>query len=61
MARVYAREEDSDRRFIVRIECDKIGCSSVIKPGPQIASSGWTKRGSTFSPSAVSDYCPEHL
>lgn len=62
MARVYAVEEETDHRFLVRIECDEPGCNASILPNPDIATNGWVKRGcwgdgaSTFE----SAYCPDH-
>jgi hypothetical protein len=42
VSRVYAVDENGER-FLRHLECDK--CSKKIKPRPDIACSGWTKRG----------------
>ncbi len=61
MSRVYAVEEGSGKRFLVRLECDKNGCTEVIKPYREIASSGWTKHGIRENGTSLEwDYCPRH-
>lgn len=39
MGSVYAIEEDTGRKILVRIECDHPDCKQWIKPGPV---DGWT-------------------
>lgn len=66
--RNYAVCEGTGKRILVDVQCDYSGCTATIKPHPQIAKSGWTKRG--FIPEGVSgcsgdpyiqlDYCPQH-
>jgi len=63
MGKVYAVEEGTGRRFLVRIECDDSNCDNSIKPNPQICESGWTKRGNDSGPGTQKDeyyYCPKH-
>lgn len=63
MARVYAREEETDRRILIRLECDHPGCAAVLKPGPDVADSGWKKTGSdkgTGTEKYESDFCSDH-
>jgi hypothetical protein len=60
MSRVYAIEE-SGKRHLVLIECDE--CEASIKPNPDIANSGWVKRGRDNGPGTEKverDYCPRH-
>jgi hypothetical protein len=61
MSRIYAYTEDGER-FLVAIECDQ--CDVRIKPGPDIADSGWTKGGvhrfGRPNDSITWDHCPEH-
>jgi hypothetical protein len=59
MGRVYAVEEESKRRFLLRLECDEPGCSRHTKPGDI---EGWLKRGQTdgFGNSLEWYYCPVH-
>jgi hypothetical protein len=59
---VYAVEEGSGKRFLVRLECDHGDCDATIKPHPEIASSGWTKRGGRDSAGFTweNTYCPRH-
>jgi hypothetical protein len=61
MSRVYATEEDSGARVLVRLECDAAMCDAKIRPHPEIAQSGWVKsvvvrHGTRFEYA----YCPEH-
>lgn len=58
----YAVIEGSSRRVLYEIECD--GCDATIKPGPDIAKSGWEKRityeDTMHGPNVLtSDYCPK--
>ena len=57
MAKVYVRE-DRGRRFLDHIECDAPECSAVIRPNPEIATSGWV----VYSPGNGVEYtyCPDH-
>jgi hypothetical protein len=57
VSRRYARDEDTGERFLHRIECDAPGCRASIKPNPQIAESGWVKRG--YGADVTADYCPD--
>jgi hypothetical protein len=61
--RVYAVEEGTQRRFLVRLECDGTGCDATIKPHPEINKSGWTKRGVYYGPGDSRnlewDYCSD--
>ncbi len=62
MSRIYATD-DNGERFLRFLECDT--CGARIKPHPDIANSGWTKRGGTYPPHGTNDkwendYCPEH-
>lgn len=41
--RIYAQREDGHGRVLVALKCDR--CEVEIKPHPDIASSGWVKRG----------------
>ena len=62
MSRVYATEDGTKRRFLVRLECDGPGCEATIKPHPEINKSGWTKRGQDNGPGTDKlewDYCPD--
>ena len=61
MSRVYAVEEGTGRRFIVRIECDGPICCETITPRSDIAESGWVKRGidnGSGTDRLEWDYCP---
>ena len=63
MARVYAVEEGTGKRFLVRIECD--ACDATIKPHPEISKSGWVKVGKVWGSGPTArrlewDYCPDH-
>lgn len=61
MSRIYATEEGSGRRFLVRVECDGPGCEESIKPHPRISESGWTRYGQDHGPGTEKlewDYCP---
>lgn len=61
MARIYATEEGTGRRFLLRLECDGPGCSESIKPHPEIAESGWMKRSQLVGSQVLAwDYCPSH-
>lgn len=46
--RVYATEEGTGTKHLVALECDD--CGAKIKPGPDIAASGWEKRGTYYGP-----------
>lgn len=60
MSRIYAIREDNGGRILVAIECER--CDAQIKPGPDIAESGWVKRGVRALDGTIDeyDYCPEH-
>lgn len=62
MSRVYATREDTGKRFLVELECDGNGCAAAIKPSPDIARSGWAKRGFRWGQSQGEwtefHYCP---
>lgn len=61
MARVYAVEEVTGRRFLAKIVCD--ACDEFILPNADIANSGWVKCGILRGPSGDYDewdYCPGH-
>lgn len=64
MTAKYAVLEDTGRRVLYEIECDGVGCTATIKPGPDISKSGWEKR-STYEDTyrgtvvLISDYCPK--
>lgn len=61
MSRIYATEEDSGRRFLVRLECDEPGCSEKLLPGPSVSESGWVKVGEMDRGTSLEwDYCQEH-
>ncbi len=63
MSRIYAREEDSGRRFLARIECDAASCRAFIRPNPNIAESGWIKCGQVDASGEhrwERDYCDDH-
>ena len=62
MSRVYATEEDTGRRFLLRLECDAAGCLATIEPHPEITQSGWMRCGYRDRSGTVFeyDYCPEH-
>lgn len=59
--RVYAREEGTDKRHLVALECDY--CEAKIKPHPEIAESGWEKRVIYYGPgddrNTESHLCPK--
>ena len=60
MSDVYAVREDNGKRVLVALQCD--GCDAVIKPNPQIASSGWVYKGQDDGPGTDKlrwDYCPD--
>ena len=60
MARIYAVEEGSGIRFLVRIECDGPGCNDSFKPGDS-KMQDWEKRGMDHgigTPKLEWDYCP---
>ncbi len=64
MSRVYAFEEGSGRRFLVRLECDRSGCDASIKPHLEIADSGWMKRGINDPRQGGRSewhFCPRHV
>jgi len=63
VTRRYAVREDDKRRVLVEIACDGDGCEATIKPHPEIATSGWMKKGTwEDGPSGsfvlTSDFCP---
>lgn len=43
MSLIYATREDDGKRVLIALRCD--GCGAEIKPHPEIAKSGWIKRG----------------
>ena len=58
--RIYAYE-DGGKKHLVALECDD--CGARIKPGPDIAESGWVKAGcfkNNHDPSYSFEYafCP---
>jgi hypothetical protein len=62
MGRVYATEDESGRRVLVRIKCDAAGCDASVPPGHNL---GWMRFGRYRCPGAsenMSDlvYCPKH-
>jgi hypothetical protein len=59
MGRDYATMDDG-RRVLCQIRCDG-RCGATIKPHPEIASSGWEKRGESRGPGDALEwyYCPE--
>lgn len=62
MSKIYAKIEGSEKRILLRIECDGSGCNASIKPHPEIAHSGWTKCGWDNGPGTdtfVLYYCPD--
>lgn len=60
MSRIYATEEDSGCRFLLRIECDGNLCKASIAPNPEISKSGWRKHGVRKHDCRFEyDYCPE--
>jgi hypothetical protein len=44
VSRVYARREDNDERVLLYLTCDEPGCTEKLKPGPDVAKSGWMKQ-----------------
>ncbi len=57
--RIYAVREDDKKRILVEIQCDS--CDARIKPNPQIAQSGWIKKGMYRGPGTDQlewHYCP---
>ena len=49
-----------DKGRLAYIECD--GCDAKIRPGPDIAESGWMKCGTIegwFAVATQYDYCPD--
>ena len=60
MARIYATEERSGKRVLLRLECDGGDCSATIKPHPDIAQSGWVVHGQSERDgfALTWDYCP---
>lgn len=59
--RIYAIEEGTGRRRLVRIECDKDGCDAVLVPGPGVLNSGWTLGGYRDGKEKYwFDRCPDH-
>lgn len=61
MSRIYAVEEATDHRFLVRLECDAMGCKATIRPHPEIAQSGWRNCGVMDKGAKYElDYCPDH-
>lgn len=62
MGRIYAVEEDTGQRHLVRIECDHIGCLAKMKPGDAHVMQ-WTKKGwdnGLGTDKFENYYCPEH-
>lgn len=55
-------DEHSGKRFLRFIECDHGDCDARIAPHPDIANSGWTKRGwrDTDGTLYENNYCPRH-
>jgi hypothetical protein len=43
MSRIYATREDSGKKVLVELVCDR--CGDKIKPNQNIQESGWTKHG----------------
>lgn len=61
MGRVYATENDSGARVLVRIECDAPMCDAKVRPHPEIATSGWVKCGVKKNDVRFEyAYCPDH-
>ena len=57
--RIYAIEDVSGKKVLVRIECDA-GCGASIKPCVDISKSGWVKVGRYLWGEKLEwDYCPE--
>ena len=53
-------EDGNEKRVLVEIECD--GCNARIKPGSDIAESGWVKEGwddKRTGERVDSVYCPD--
>jgi len=60
MGRIYAVEEDTGHRKLVRLECDYPGCKAKMKPGDAHVAK-WTKVGSSNGTDIYENYyCPEH-
>jgi len=58
MGRVYAIEEGTERRILVRIECDHPDCEQWFKPG---SGDGWTVYGVNDGETKLRYYyCPLH-
>lgn len=58
--RVYA-EGGRSSGLLLRLECDRTGCSATIRPHPEIAASGWIRIWVRKDGEITSwDYCPEH-
>jgi hypothetical protein len=55
---IYAVREDTGENFLLALKCD--GCDVEIRPCPDIAQSGWVKKGWTHPLGVKSreDYCP---
>ncbi len=60
--REYGISELDGRRVLLAGHCDAPGCTEQIKPGPDVAKSGWTHRVQlTESGNRLEwDYCAEH-
>lgn len=59
--RIYATREDTSERVLIAIKCDV--CDAEVKPCPEIAKFGWTRRGGDMGPGTEKyyvDMCPEH-
>ncbi len=59
---VYAVNEETGKRKLIEIRCDGAGCDASIKPGPEIVTSGWERRGTvdvaTWRIVTEVDLCP---
>jgi hypothetical protein len=61
LSRIYAVEEDSGRRVLIRIECDGPMCTAKITPSPDIAQSRWVTWGcKKWDTKFEYAYCPDH-
>lgn len=61
MARIYATEDNTGRRILVRITCDYIGCERSVRPTS--SKTGWEKHGWDYGPGTdkvETYYCPDH-